>query len=626
MEKSIYIYVLYAFFFLLFIGKNVQADTIILKNGKKIEGRIVKEDDNAITVQTLTMSIVLSRDNVSEIKKEENLGRNEVLGDIAFEDNRYREALELYYLAMNNAQDKERIREKIEKIRQIQQEEVMRRFGNELKMLDDMIESKQLNPVETRLKEILEDLPDKSMAEPVNRKLAEVYYLMALEYQNTVNDRMALEYLKKAIDTWPHHYKSHLSYANFLIRNSRSVNEAIDHYLKGLEEAGDDLSKKDRASYHRKLAELYENRKQMKESIEHYKKVMELSPVSYPDTKEKIVNAYLEWAMDQSVTSFDERERLLKEAIIIDEYALAPRFALAYIYYESGKTEKTLQECRKIIEFDPSAPDVHYYMAMCYLYKNEFEKAKKALEKELDINPQNYEALCAMGDYMITGGNYDKAIEYYQRARNLRSEKYRAYIGLARSWRKKEQPKKARENLEQVFLTNPDHIEATILSGSLYKDDNEFKKARELFDEVVSRLKSRNNLSLSEKQLLIEALNQRGELNLLLDSPRLAITDFEESLAIAPENAETYYLIAKTMTKLKNFDQAENYYFRAQELNPENPDYFLGLAILYHQYTQETSKAVKNYTTYIQKGGEDFQTVNEWIRELGGDPVSPPVE
>ena len=34
--------------------------------------------------------------------------------------------------------------------------------------------------------------------------------------------------------------------------------------------------------------------------------------------------------------------------------------------------------------------------------------------------------------------------------------------------------------------------------------------------------------------------------------------------------------------------------------------------------------AVKNYTRYIKLGGDDFENVNQWIRECGGEPVSPP--
>ena len=142
-------------------------------------------------------------------------------------------------------------------------------------------------------------------------------------------------------------------------------------------------------------------------------------------------------------------------------------------------------------------------------------------------------------------------------------------------------------------------------------------------DEHLCPSRQGNLNSPETRRLLIEALNQRGELNLILDSPRIAIADFNESLEYEPNFPETQYHIAQANTKLGKFKEAEQNYFEAQKLDPQNPKYYLGLAILYHNNMEETKKAIENYAMYIKLGGEDFEKVNEWIKECGGEPVKP---
>ena len=61
-------------------------------------------------------------------------------------------------------------------------------------------------------------------------------------------------------------------------------------------------------------------------------------------------------------------------------------------------------------------------------------------------------------------------------------------------------------------------------------------------------------------------------------------------------------------------------------LDPKNPKYYLGLGIMYHNNLKKTQKAIENYTKYIELGGEDFEKVNEWIKECGGQPVQHKIE
>jgi|GEM_PF-549895 len=606
--------------------QGVFADKVIMKNGKEIKGRILKEEPDSITIMTPTMSIILQRKEIETIARNPNLSKEEVLGDIAFEDKQYFEALTYYKEALKTGKNRETLLEKIESIRTLQEEEVKRRFGQQLEQVDRHVEKKEFDSAEALLNQILSNLPHQSLAEPVNKKLSVLYHKKALECLNTVNDLKAEECLKQAIETWEDSYESHLLYAELLSRNPRTYNNAIKHYLLGIETGKQALSKEKIAEYHRAVALLYEYNENFPEAIKHHKIILELDPVSFPDTRERIVNNYLRLCQNQPEDDFVNRREYLKQALDVDSYSAQAHFALACLYYHNNLIDECLLECDRVLELNSKLPDIHYYQAICYLHKKQYEKAKEALERELAINPDNYEALCTLGDYHLNGGKYEDAVKYYERAKDIRKEKYHAYLGLTRAYRKLEKRKKAREFLDEVLKTNPNHIEANVLSGSLYKDSQEYKKALELFNKVFNRLTDKANISNPEtRKLLIEVLLQRGELNLIMDSPRIAIADFRESLKFEPDHAETYYHLAKANIKLVKYKEAEQNYFKAQELDPENPKYHLGLGIMYHNNLKQLQKAREQYLKYKEKGGED-PNVENWIKECGGQPVSNNIE
>ena len=608
---------------LIFAGiQSLYADKITLKNGKVIEGRILKEEPEGITIQTPTMSIILQKKEIDKIERDSALSSEEMMGDLAYEDKRYYEALAYYQEALKTAQNKDPILEKIENIRKIQDEEINTRFGQQLSQADRHIELREFDKAEELLNQILANLPHESLASPVNNKLSRLYYQKALEYLNTVNDIKAEECLKKAIALSEDAYEADLLYADLLSRNPRTYNEAIFHYLKGIERGEKRLAPEKIAKYHRSVALLYEHNKQYEEAIRHHKVILEKDPVSYPDTKERIVEAYLYLFQNTPEEDFAKRREYLLDALEVDSYAAKPHFALACLFYHNNLLDDCMKECDKIIELNSKIPLLHYYQAMCFLRRKEYEKAREALERELSVNPENYDALCLMGDFLLNGGKYQQAIGYYEKARDVASEKYYAYLGLAKAYRKLDKNQLARENLEKVFSTNPDHIEANVLSGTLYKDSQEYKKALDLFNNVIIRLSEKGkNLSPELRTLLVEALIQKGEVNLIMENYRESLFDFKRSLEYQPGYAEIYYHMAQANIKLKNYSEAEQNYFTAQGLEPKNPKYYLGLGILYHNQLKKTPKAIENYTKYIELGGEDFAKVNEWIKECGGTPV-----
>ena len=102
----------------------------------------------------------------------------------------------------------------------------------------------------------------------------------------------------------------------------------------------------------------------------------------------------------------------------------------------------------------------------------------------------------------------------------------------------------------------------------------------------------------------------------------MAEDEFNETLRLNPAFSEAYKNIGTVYLRRNNYEIAEKFYYKAIDLDPENPLNYLALGILYHNYIKDFKKACDNYQKYLDYGGTDRIKVNNWIKECGGTPRS----
>ncbi len=599
------------------------ADEIHLNDGRIVVGSIIETTDSYVLVRTTQSEFRIDRSRIVDIIQQRDMSKEEIEGDMALEAGQLEKALNLYREALALGQNEEDLDRKIRNVQKLIKDREEQYFGESLRQIDELIQEGSLDAAEAMLLEILKSVPEGPTRERLEVRRAKIHYQKALDYLNRVDYLKAEDELRRSIAIQEEFYPAYLKLAELLSKLAPTKRVAIQEYLKGMEYGEDLLSEEEMSEYHFSVASLYYELKDYLPAIKHFRIVADTGIMKTLQCKMLMAEGYYKLAdAAEQNANVSQAVAYLQQAVEVLPSFKESWFKLGYLYLKQNKCKEAIDHLEKALRIDNWIPDAHYYLAMCYHKEKNQERALRELDNEILYNPANYNALCMRGEIYFTGGKYEEATEDFKKARVIDDQKFRAYFGLGKAYLRLKDLAKAEENLRRVLDIEPRHPEAILLMGTIYREQKRYEEARELFQKAIETLK-RYELSLSEenKAILTTALNERGGIELIMDRPRTAIDDFEEALNYDPRRAETYSNLGQAYTKIGRIRQAESHYIHAIELDPQNPDYYLGLGIIYHNYLKELDKAVEYYTKYILFNGPDALTVNKWIEECGGKPV-----
>lgn len=92
-------------------------------------------------------------------------------------------------------------------------------------------------------------------------------------------------------------------------------------------------------------------------------------------------------------------------------------FELAICYQQQNELEKALEYYEKTLELDPNNPDAAYNSGLILFGRNRVDEALARFEKALSIKPDDPAYLEMAGRCYINQANYQKAIEYLEKAK-----------------------------------------------------------------------------------------------------------------------------------------------------------------------------------------------------------------
>ncbi|MDO8885460.1 tetratricopeptide repeat protein [Candidatus Oleimmundimicrobium sp.] len=131
------------------------------------------------------------------------------------------------------------------------------------------------------------------------------------------------------------------------------------------------------------LGQSYEALGKINSAIEAYKKAVELRPEN--------AQVYYNLAIVYKATGANSLAiKMLEKAVKNDEDFVGARFMLAKMYLEEKQPYKAKRELERIVEINPYGFDmaeVHLELGLVYLKNNDKEKAVAEWEKALEINP-----------------------------------------------------------------------------------------------------------------------------------------------------------------------------------------------------------------------------------------------
>ena len=261
------------------------------------------------------------------------------------------------------------------------------------------------------------------------------------------------------------------------------------------------------------------------------------------------------------------------------------QYALGNWYLEPTQRQYSLaiNAYKRALELDPDCAAVYHSLGFAYYKEGEFDLARDALQKAIELNPLNANYHYVFGqlleDWTELEGAWDRAIGEFTRTIEL----------------------------------NPSHIEAWYNRGLLYEKLGDLEKACDDFKQVVSREPTfhaaRHNLGV----LYIK--QQQWE-----DAERV----FEEILEVEPREPDAHYHLAEIyLNQYSDVNRAIDCLQYAIERDLEHLDARFELGLLYakHRYTRPEfrQQAIDQFIELIKRNDElqTFESLDQVFFVLG---------
>jgi tetratricopeptide (TPR) repeat protein len=156
------------------------------------------------------------------------------------------------------------------------------------------------------------------------------------------------------------------------------------------------------------------------------------------------------------------------EKILKDGDSAEARFLMGTTKYMARDFSGALADLQKAVDMNPNLPDVYSYYGLALLVTGDQAGARKAFERELKFDSNNFDANLRLGVLLRQEQENEQALKYFQHALAARpgdpGVRYQiAVVELAQG-----QLDQARRDLESLVKESPQFTEAHVSLATVY--------------------------------------------------------------------------------------------------------------------------------------------------------------
>jgi predicted O-linked N-acetylglucosamine transferase (SPINDLY family) len=201
---------------------------------------------------------------------------------------------------------------------------------------------------------------------------------------------------------------------------------------------------------------------------------------------------------------------------------------------------------------------------------NDFSRAKKELEINLNLHPNNYKIVFLLGIISINLKNFLEAKSFFQKTIFLNPDYAESYNNLGICYEKLNDNLNAKKNFILAIRKNKNFCEAYKNLGIIYVRENNLLRA-------VSFLKK----SINPNNISVDTFLNLAHCYYKLKKFELAIYNYDCIIDINPNISQIYNNKGNALCELGKFDEAINNYNLAIKNNPNHEDYYINKANAY---------------------------------------------
>ncbi len=227
------------------------------------------------------------------------------------------------------------------------------------------------------------------------------------------------------------------------------------------------------------------------------------------------------------------------------------RLYLARAHLGLNQRGQSIAQLQKILDKEPQNVEALYWLGTTYR-----QWAASTMQRMIDSDPGSYRVQQLAGEAHEENTEYEKALESYRAALEKRPELAGIRYSLGNVYWKMRRYDEAEKWLVEELERNPHHGLAHLRLGSLYADQNKAGPA-------IAHLEQ----ALAANPGLVTARLDLGRALMAERRYHEALSQFEAYAKADPANDRVHYLLANAYRKLGRLDQAKAAMAKYRELN-----------------------------------------------------------
>jgi tetratricopeptide (TPR) repeat protein len=283
---------------------------------------------------------------------------------------------------------------------------------------------------------------------------------------------------------------------------------------------------------------------------------------------------------------YEDAIPLLQSGLTIAPRRADLRAALGESYFMSGKTEKAIDEFKKLVEVDPSAGS-YAFLGLSYRHLGRFDEARKYFEEGLRKDPHNAACLFNVGYIEERQGNYVAAERLFEQALRSNPHFEDVLLELANLRTRDKKFAEAEDLLRKYVKVSRDPAAGYYKLAMIERSMHQTAAAQRDLN-VFQSLSKNSATGPYPFQHLFDYLENRSHLT-AQQRTQLDVSELTAQIQKNPGQPQDLYLLAETYLKLGERDEAEKAVSQLDQVSASDYRTQTGVGVLlarYHLYDQ----------------------------------------
>lgn len=230
---------------------------------------------------------------------------------------------------------------------------------------------------------------------------------------------------------------------------------------------------------------------------------------------------------------------------------------LGELYYQIGEYAKATKALQVFLEYEENV-DVYSLLADIFRKMGNDIESWNQLMKAEKLAPDNRRILIQIGQSYSDIGNYERAIDYFQKVVSDEPENAAALFFLGKMHVSKKNYTQAIEFFSQIIEIDPDNALAYYEIADIYASQAKIDEAIKMYDECLSK-----DPSIEEASVAIASLHWVSK------KYEKALTYLKEALRYNKTSIDALQMIGDIYEDLDDEEQAEEYWSKVAEIKED---------------------------------------------------------